>query len=81
MTEIAVACASLGGAEINLKTVLDELEDIIVGAYNGVPFETYKSRWIPRVLRYFKRINVSGVSLSLSLICNFDILTKSIVIG
>ncbi|KAL7315134.1 hypothetical protein PS15m_006625 [Mucor circinelloides] len=64
VNEIAVACASLGDAEVNLKTVLGELEDIIVGAYNGVPFETYKSRWIQRVVLYFKSINVSGLFCS-----------------
>lgn len=47
--------------------MVDQLEDVIVNAYDRTWFDDYKSNWIKRIHRYFNTNNIAHVSMALSL--------------
>ncbi|KAL9538841.1 hypothetical protein MBANPS3_010643 [Mucor bainieri] len=53
--EIVDAHKSLRDAEVSIASVIGQLQDVIVNAYDGVWFEDYKAKWVKTIYYdYFK---------------------------
>ncbi|KAK4520018.1 Asparagine-rich protein (ARP protein) [Mucor velutinosus] len=56
--EIASALKSIPATEISVNAVVDQLQDVIVDAYDGTWFETYKNSWVKCIRAYLKSENI-----------------------
>lgn len=63
-SNITATETALSGQTITLANMIDALHDAVVAAYDGTPFQKYKSRWHSAIYKHFASKGIDLVVFS-----------------